>query len=100
MPINAEQKRFLTDRLNSARPSMPDEYSTPKIKEPLAVKAARATVRKSQSIINRYNRHLHNIRDRRNEKINDAYNKCKEALLFGDAKSALKIIEKFEKTKF
>jgi hypothetical protein len=91
MLMNAEQKKHLRGRLNDvAREHL---HGQKELREPVAVKRARAIVRK-------FNDKTMRITDVRRNAIRKAEEKVKQVVLFGTANEALTALAAFSKQKF
>lgn len=96
----AAQTKYLNDALGIARRNHPMDYTDPKLPAPAAVRKARVDYVRASKVIDRWQAKVRQTRERRNVRIHEEYTKCREAILFGDAKAALAAIKKFEKMKF
>lgn len=98
--IRSDQRRVLKDRLQTIRNSKPRTWDDIKLPVPAEVKAAKEAIRKANRIVGRFEKKVTQAKVRRNKAVDAAYNDCSREIHFGDAKSALKALDRFERTKF
>jgi hypothetical protein len=94
------QQKFLLDRLQTIRNSKPSRYEEVQVAVPAKVKQAKRQITVSQNIVNAHNNLLSRMQSKRYEKVVAFYMEVKQLILFGDAKSVIKALDKFENTKF
>lgn len=98
--MTQQQQRFLLNRLEDARQEKPRRYEEIKVEVPVKVRAARIEHDRAQRVIDAWDRRMQELRNKRAQRISESYLGAKNLVLFGEAKPALKAVEKFEKTRF
>lgn len=94
------QERFLLDRLETAYRAKPSRYGNISISEPTNVKAARVLSVKAGRVIDAWEKRVSSAKEKRHKSISTSYGEAKTKILFGEEKSALKAVEKFENATF
>lgn len=100
MPTTQKQQRFLLDRLEGIRNSKPTHWDCCKVPDTAAVKLARKQVAAANAIIKAHDRKAETRRKKRNDAIRVTVANIKQVILFGDAKTAISLLNSFEKKTF
>lgn len=98
--MTKEQQRYLNDRLNEVRQTKPRGYDSVKLPKPAAVLAAESAQRKAALVIRRFEKKCEVARKKRNELVDATVSEIRRIILFGDAKAALKALDRFAAKKF
>jgi hypothetical protein len=100
MAINQQQRKFLLDRLEGIRSSKPSTYESVKLPDTARVKKARKQMAAAKRIVDGHQTRIENLRKKRNDAVRAAMAEAKQAVLFGDEKKAIGVIDAFEKRVF
>jgi hypothetical protein len=98
--LNQQQRKFLLDRLEAIRVSKPTTYSSVNVLETPAVKNARKQIESASKVIKEHDKKIDGLRKQRNERIRATVTEIKQAVLFGDAKGVIAMLDDFEKKTF
>lgn len=98
--MKPEQARYLRGRLNTIRQSKPGRYELVKVPTPAQVKAALAQIAKASRVTQAWSKKCERAKESRNKRVSKAYDLCMRAILFGDAKAAIRALDRFEAMKF
>jgi hypothetical protein len=103
MADRAMQKKYLKERLERiAREKgiLGWGGSRVKLKKPPIVAAAEKSITRLRALVDRFETKERNYNKKREQRMRGEFDRIQQAILFGDAKVALKLLEKFEKAKF
>lgn len=100
--VNKETKKYLKDRLARLTSEKQVFWGSEDVKlpKPAAVSEAERRMKRDGAIVNRFHKKQRLANERRKLRKRKMRDECEKAIHFGTAKQALKLLDKFERTKF
>jgi len=100
--VNKDTKKYLKDRLQRLTSEKMVFWGDVDVKlpKPAAVIEAEKRMNRDGEIVNRFNTKQRNFNKRRNLRKRKMRDLCERAITFGTPQQALKLLDKFERTKF
>jgi len=101
--MNAQQQRFLMNRLDEAKRAKPSKYGNNRIPTPpmpSSVKQAKQRIEQSKKVIASWETACDRAKLKVTDAVESAFYTAKQAVLFAETPEAIKAVEKFERMKF